>query len=162
MESLHLAYGWLAPVTWPTSAPPPTQRMQSYSNKQKDMIEKRANLRNCICRHGPCWVSMGWVVPFLNCPLVWPRLLVLGSLFYSQNPLLHLGISMLFCICRQDDFANTLKICYEWVGDSGQILIHFLFRREGLTNKVFRVLGVGYGLINVLWLIAQISNWWEP
>lgn len=67
-ESLHLACGWLAPVTWPTSAPPPTQRMQSYSNKQKDMIEKRVNLRNCICSHGPCWVRMGWVVPFLNCP----------------------------------------------------------------------------------------------
>lgn len=76
--------------------------------QQKGAMEKRVNLRNCVCSNGSCWVRTGGAPLLLAVKCDW-GFLCRRVLCHSHNAVLHLGNSMLI-LCRQDDFANTLKI----------------------------------------------------
>lgn len=69
-----------------------------------------------------------------------PGLLILQSFLILPESPFSPGYFQVI-ICRQDDFANTLKICEERVGDFGQILVLSPSRKGGLANKAFCVLG---------------------
>ena len=59
---------------------------RAIKTSKKTMIEKRVSLRNCICSHGPCWMSMGGRYPSLMILLYDLGSLYWGVWVYPRTP----------------------------------------------------------------------------
>lgn len=59
---------------------------RAIKTSQKIMIEKRVSLRNCICSHGPCWMSMGGWYPSLMVLSCDPGSSYWGFWVYPRTP----------------------------------------------------------------------------